>query len=135
MTSQVAQTIYEQMGANSLHGAINLTGSRNVMLGSDNREQGRVEVDGGGYISTDNGLTFSPNVKSRQVKFIVILQPNDTYTVFIWKGYTNSKAIKTGRAGQVINQVDTVYFDQLIDVIDAMYVEFLNEYEDGFLPF
>jgi len=122
------------MGANGLHGAVNLVGGRNVMLGSDNRSQNWVEVDDKGFVSTDNGLMFQPNVRSRRVKFIVTLQPNDTYTVIIWKGYTNSKAIKIGKIGAVISQMDTIHFDQLIDVIDTMYVAFLDEYEDGFIP-
>ena len=134
MTTKVAHTIYEQMGTSNLHGAVNLVGGRNVMLGSDNREQGWVEADDKGFISTDNGLMFQPNVRSHRVKFIVTLQPNDTYSVLIWKGFTNAKAIKTGKIGTVINQVDTIPVDQLIDVIDTTYVAFLDEYEDGFIP-
>lgn len=133
MTTEIASTIYEQMGSRRLHGAFVLTGGRDLTFGSDEPLE-RVKVDEAGYIKIINGLMWKPNVTHPRVKFIIILQPSDTYTIFIWKGFTTQQYIKNGgKAGEVIEQVDDVYCDQLIDVIDSMYVEYIKKYQEGFI--
>jgi hypothetical protein len=131
----IAQTLFKQLGGTSLTGAIVMTGGTNVVLGEDNLNIPRSVVDEAGLLSCQNGVRWNPNVRSHKVKFLVILQPNDTYSVFIWKGFNTSKVVRTGKVGEVVARADDVYFDQLIDIVDQLYLNFLTDHEDGFIPF
>jgi hypothetical protein len=133
-THQIAATIFDQMGKYRLHGAYNLTGGRQLTFAPD-RSLERVDVDEAGYLKTINGLMWRPNVTHPRVKFIIVLQPSDTYTIWLWKGYTTRQLVKNGgkKIGEVLEMVDDVYCDQLIDVIDHMYVEYVKKYQQGFI--
>ena len=134
MSDQIARTLYQQLGGQSLHGALVLTGARNVVSYPDDLNMPRVEPDDKGWMTCANGLAWQPNVNARGVKFIIVLQPSDTYTIWLYKVVSrNSAAFRDGYAGTVLDKRDDVYFDQLIEVVDRMYVRYIEKYQDGFI--
>lgn len=134
MSHETAEIIFDQIGKSRLHGAYTLTGGRKLAFGPDVPLK-QIEVDEAGCIDIVNGLMWQPNVSRRNVKFIIVLQPCDTYTIWLWRGYTTQEFIKKndGKIGEVLEQMDDVYCDQLIDVIDSMYVDYIKKYQEGFI--
>jgi hypothetical protein len=132
MSTRIGAAIYQQAGGRSLHGAINLTGGRRVTYLPDG-DLSPIGPDDRGALPMKNGLMWDPNVRAHRTKFIVVLQPNDTYSVFLYKFKSPRSIAQKGIVGEVLQRVDDVYFDQLVDTIDAMYVAYIDEKQDGFI--
>ncbi len=133
-TQNIARTIYEQMGADSFRGAIIITGGQNLVYGDDAPLQDIEPNEETGAIELINGLAFEPNVEASGVKFIVVLQPGDFYTIFLWRQYNLSEVFANGgKVGELLYRTDGVFFDMLIDMIDDMYVRYIRENQPGFL--
>lgn len=133
MPTNIAKTLYQQMGGHTIHGAIAITGGRKVAFFPDDYDLPQIEPDEKGQLKLVNGLQYEPNVNKRRVKFIIVLQPCDTYTVFLYQSNTINRMASTGIVGEVLDRRDDVYFDQLVDVIDDVYVAHVKEFQQGFI--
>ena len=128
-TTTIANTIFQQMGRYGLHGAYNLLGCHEIRFGKDGPLE-TTKVDEHGCIDWSNGVRLAPNVDAPLVYFFVILQPNDAYSIILWKG---SSTLESGKIGRVLTREDGIYCGQLIDVLDSMYVDYIKEYQNGFI--
>lgn len=124
---QVTDDIMAQLGGYGINGAIGLTGGRDVVI-SANRPTKRTSVDKKGFVDQQTYVMWRVNAGNRKVELMVALEPNDTYTVRLWKATTPRTWQKTGVIGHVLYEMDDVYGDNLIDVCDGIYVKFVEEH-------
>ena len=138
----IAQTILTQLNYKSLHGALIVTGNRKCLTFPDSRESAIAELPNkNGYVNHINGLKWIPNTNiGRRLQIFVMYHPGrDTYTVYLYKNNTSRKATKTGVVGEIVKGkdgdylVENVYCDQLIEVVDMLYTQYIEEFQDGFI--
>ena len=84
------------------------------------------ETGKGGTIRYDYGIGFSLAGRANKHKIIVALEPNDTYTVYVWRPAT----VKEAGIGVVLEKVEDVYADNLYSVLERRY----RQYVDGVVP-
>jgi len=132
--------IIQQLGGTGINGAFAYTGGRNRAYhageGTDNGAYPlkMSSVKDNGTISADSYLQWDVNVKRGQVwRVIVAYEPNDTYTVRLWRMFGAQKMFKTGKVGEVLYEFGEVYCDNLKSVVESTYDQAINKYNNGFI--
>lgn len=96
-----------------------------------------------GTVDAPVSLVFRVNGKRNAGwRFIVSIEPSDTYTVRLWKpikiGLKKTCQLmaenKMVPVGEVIDSATDVYCDQLQDCIERMYDKAIKEHNQGFIP-
>lgn len=67
------------------------------------------------------GLTWATNGIGQSVHFYTIVQPDDTYSVFLLRYLRRDIARKVGHSVELIAESHDVYFDVLKDVVNQMF--------------
>ena len=127
----VATTLLQQLQHNRMSGAVCITGGRELKVFPDDCNLPRVGPDDKGFFNLVNGVSWQPNVDAPRVKFIIALQGDDTYSVYLWQANEPGAIARSGVAGKVFQSKDDVHFPELIDVVDSIYVAYLEMYQDG----
>jgi hypothetical protein len=122
MSKTIAATIHEQLcPADPFKSALILTAARDIVYGKDDRSAGRIEPDERGFINLVNGLMFRVNAPGL-VKCIIILQPDDLYSVFFWRMFNlNSRQVAEGKVGEIVAGASRVGWEELNQVIVDLY--------------
>jgi hypothetical protein len=126
------QNIVEQLGR-GLCGALMKIGGAMIAY-HDTIPTIPTSSDDAGWISAQCYLTFSCNGKRGQGwRFHVALEPNDTYTVRLWRSKRSRGAGGSAR-GEIIGHADHVYCDALREVVVRLYDDAIRQHCDGFIP-
>jgi len=134
------RSIIDQMGGTGLRGALVYVGASKLTYkcpeprGECRPDHTSRRTEGGeGLIEFGVGLSFSVNGKRGEGwKVIVAYEPDDTYTVWLWKRIRRPRY--TGQVGEVIGEIRNVYCDQLKSTVEEMYDGAIKERCGGFIP-
>jgi hypothetical protein len=88
-----------------------------------------------GMIEYQVGLQFNVNIKPGW-KIIVTLEPDDTYTVRLWRQHRrNTWLQKDGSmlVGEVIEEMTDVYCDMLQETVEHIYDQAIQKHNNGFI--
>ena len=109
---------------------------RKGLLGNDPNPEASPKISKvlpNGLIDSDCYLSWEVNVtKGTTWKMFIALEPNDTYTVRLWKSFRQSLKTPNKPFGEVVEEQEAVYADSLAPVIRAMYDRALQKYNNGF---
>ena len=89
-------------------------------------------ISDSGRVQMAVGLYFRVNT-TRKIYMFVAYEPDDTYTVYLWQENPTKKFLKTGQFGTVLDKRHGVYCDELGATIEAMYDQYINEHQQGFI--
>lgn len=85
-----------------------------------------------GMIDTPVSLSFRVNAR-RMVLVFISYEPDDTYTVRLWRAHKKARRLKDGVMGEVLREQRDVYCDMLQDVVERFYDGYVREYQKGFI--
>ena len=133
------RTILQQMGGTGIKGALAYVGGQPSgykcpQSDSEYRSGYRSHEDEAtGQVVWDVGLAFRVNGKrGQQWTMIVVYEPNDTYSVWLWR-LLHWRERLTGKVGEVISHQDDVYCDMLQEVVEHMYDRAIQKHNQGFI--
>lgn len=128
---EIAQ-MHEQLGGTGLSGAFVYCGANRCTYQSQDLRPSQVLPDG--TVDLGTGLVFHVNGKRGQNwRFIVSLEPSDTYTVRLWRSATAAEQAK-GLRGVLLEEKDDIYCDTLQECVEGMYDRAIAKHCDGFIP-
>jgi len=85
-----------------------------------------------GQVLQGVGVYFRVNTK-RKIYLYVSYEPDDTYTLRLWKAHTPLEYVKYQTIGKVLDEQTEIFCDILGDVIERMYEKYIREYQNGFI--
>lgn len=137
ITPYTIQCILDQVGQ-GLDGGIVYCGGRNLLmtfpLDGNRAEECRPErestVTPFGMIDTPVSLRFRVNAR-RDVRVVISYEPDDTYTVRLWRAHKLARRMKDGVMGEVLREQRDVYCDMLQEVVERFYDGYIREYQKG----
>lgn len=83
-----------------------------------------------GVIDTPVSLSFRVNAR-RMVLVFISYEPDDTYTVRLWRAHKLARRLKDGVMGEVLREQRDVYCDMLQEVVERFYDGYIREYQKG----
>ena len=129
-TPGVIQEIIAQMGGMGLTGAPVYCGTSQILY---NCKSGRGDsrVLESGAVDYDTGVSLKVNGKcGKNWTIIVSLEGSDTYTVRLWQSTTPKKR-RQGIYGEILDERDDVYCDELKGVVERMYDNAIKKHNGG----
>ena len=81
------------------------------------------EVTPGGAIRYNFGVAFSLTGRASSTKFIIALEPDDTYTVYVWR--LRKRGDTRPIIGEVLERHDGIYWDMMLELLEALYNEYV----------
>lgn len=122
---EVATVIKEQIG----HHVLMRIGNRQLLAIGSSDFQGVSKFGDFGPLCYA-GLRLKPNFGKRQWFCEIVLEDDDTYTVY-WYKWNPGKM----RSTKLMEESRGVYWEMLPSMIDEQYTEIVNDKLDGFIPF
>lgn len=89
----------------------------------DTRSWTRSEATEGGAIRYNYGIAFALTGRARNVKIIIALEPDDTYTVYVWR--MRERGDTRPIIGEVLERHDGLYWDMMPELLQALYDEYV----------
>lgn len=123
---QFARDIWDQLGGGGINGALAYIGGREFRYGPHDIKMPQVEPDENGLFDFTNCVRFRPNT-TQMTLFIIAIQPGDTYTVWFWRRRDQ------GPVGEILKRYDDVYCDNLQQVVEETYDEYIKEHQKGWI--
>lgn len=117
------QSIMNQIGTR-LNGGFAYTGASQFVYKAQGLSASKFD-EATGCLHYGTGLMFKVNGGNRGWKMVVVLEPSDTYTVYLL-------AIR-GINIKLLNSCSDVYCDNLQAVVESMYDEAIQKYAGGFI--
>lgn len=129
------QQMIEQLGQ-GYSGALIYTGGHDLIYRCrpDGSRPDPSSVTEAGAIEFQTGLQFRVNGRRNAGwKIFVSLEPNDTYTVRLWRRALPTEQA-TGLAGVILDTANDVYCDDLQLTVEGMYDTAIEKFNQGFIP-
>ena len=76
----------------------------------------------GYYVNWEVGVMLSPNFGEKHIKFILALDSNDTYVLFVTRGQ------------KLVHEFRNLYCDDIAGVIESTYDNIIKTEFQGFIP-
>lgn len=81
------------------------------------------EVTEGGAIRYNFGVAFALTGKASNTKILIALEPDDTYTVYVWR--LRRRGDTRPIIGEVLERHDGMYWDMMDELLQALYDEYV----------